>query len=100
MTVADHIRSKLQAGFAPLALEVADDSARHAGHAGAARTDGGRGETHFTIRIVSAAFEGLGRVERQRSIYAALAEEIAGGVHALSVKALTPLEVQSLSREE
>ena len=86
--VADRLKNALQAGFAPERLEIADDSARHAGHAGAHPG----GESHFTVTIVSPAFEGLSRLERQRRVYAALSEELAGPVHALSVKALTPGE--------
>jgi len=66
MSVAASIRDKLTSAFAPIALEVTDESARHAGHAGATRDDGSRGETHFHVRLVSAAFEGVSRVERQR----------------------------------
>jgi BolA protein len=69
-------------------LEVVDDSARHAGHAGARAG----GESHFNVVIVSAAFEGLSRVQRQRGVHAALAEELAGPIHALSIKALAPGE--------
>ena len=94
MTVAAAIRDKLTSAFAPTLLEVADESAGHAGHAGATRDDGSRGETHFQVRLVSAAFEGLSRVERQRRVYAALAEELAGPVHALSLAALTPAEAE------
>ena len=86
--VAGQIHSKLQSAFAPERLEVVDDSARHAGHAGA----NGGGESHFNVTLVSSAFTGLGRVERQRRVYAALAEELAGPVHALSLKALAPGE--------
>jgi BolA protein len=93
MSVADVIREKLNAGFAPIALDVVDESHRHAGHAGATRADGSVGETHFHIRIVSAAFEGKSRVERQRRVYAALADELRGPVHALSLAALSPSEV-------
>jgi BolA protein len=92
MPVAEAIREKLTITFAPVALEVSDQSAQHAGHAGATRADGSQGETHFHVRIVSAAFEGTSRVERQRRIYAALAEELKGPVHALSLAALTPAE--------
>ena len=74
MPVADTIREKLTAAFAPVALDVVDESARHAGHGGAVRDDGSRGETHFHVRIVSAAFENVSRVERQRRVHAALAE--------------------------
>ena len=92
MTVAADIRDKLTSAFAPLALEVVDESARHAGHAGATRDDGSQGETHFQVRIVAVAFEGLSRVERQRRVYAILKDELAGPVHAFSLSALTPAE--------
>jgi stress-induced morphogen len=94
MSVAADIADKLSAAFTPTALEVRDESARHAGHGGATRGDGSRGETHFHVRLVSHAFEGVSRVERQRRIHAALAEELAGPVHALSLAALTPAEAQ------
>jgi BolA protein len=86
--VADSVRQKLQQAFAPTRLEVEDDSARHAGHAGARSG----GESHFNVLIESAAFTQVGRVQRQRMVHAALAEELAGPVHALSVKALAPGE--------
>jgi len=88
-SVADSICAKLRAAFSPEVLEIEDESARHAGHAGARPG----GETHFRVRLVSAAFTGKSRVERQRWVYAELAEEFAGGVHALSLAALTPDEV-------
>jgi BolA protein len=97
MKVADAIEQKLTAAFAPLVLEVRDESARHAGHGGATRDDGSQGETHFHVRLVSAAFEGLSRVERQRRIHAALAEELRSSVHALSLAVLTPAEAQKSS---
>ena len=99
MTMAATIRDKLMSAFAPSLLEVVDESARHAGHAGATRGDGSQGETHFQVRLVSAAFEGVPRVERQRRVYAALAAELAGPVHALSLKALTPAEAGSSPAE-
>jgi BolA protein len=86
--VTEAIRTKLSAAFSPLRLEVEDDSARHHGHAGA--TPGG--ESHFNVVIEAGVFEGMGRVQRQRAVYGALAEELAGPVHALSVKALAPGE--------
>jgi len=92
MRVADSIRQKLTAAFAPQSLEVADESHRHAGHAGATRDDGSQGETHFHVRLVSAAFEGVSRVERQRRVYAVLADELKGPVHALSLTLLAPPE--------
>lgn len=94
MKVADAIRQKLNAGFTPLALEVRDESARHAGHAGATRDDGSHGETHFHVYMVSPAFEGVSRVERQRRIHAALDQELKASVHALSLTLLTPSEAK------
>jgi len=89
MSVADTMREKLTAAFAPKELEIADESERHAGHSGSRPG----GETHFNIRIVSDSFDGVSRLERQRRVYAALADELKGRVHALSVTALTPAEV-------
>lgn len=86
--VADTIRAALTAAFSPDALEITDESALHAGHAGARAG----GESHFRVRIVSAAFSGLGRVERQRRVYAALEGPFAGGLHALALTTLTPEE--------
>ncbi|HEX3407004.1 MAG TPA: BolA family protein [Caulobacteraceae bacterium] len=86
--VAESLRAKLSAAFSPVMLQVNDDSARHAGHAGAREG----GESHFNVVIEAAAFEGVPRVQRQRMVYATLAEELAGPVHALSVKALAPGE--------
>ena len=86
--VAEAIRQKLHKALAPERLDVVDDSDKHAGHAG--HREGG--ESHFTVTIVSSAFTGLGRVERQRRINALLSEELAGPVHALSIKALAPGE--------
>jgi BolA protein len=86
--VAQSLEAKLTAAFSPTRLEIADDSARHAGHAGAHEG----GESHFNVTIVSAAFEGVSRVQRQRLVYRALADELAGPVHALALKALAPGE--------
>ncbi|MEZ5922092.1 MAG: BolA family protein [Parvularculaceae bacterium] len=90
MGVAETIRAKLEAALAPEVLEVKDESHLHAGHAGARPG----GESHFRLLIVSGAFAGLSRVERQRRVNAALSEELAGPVHALAMKALTPDEYQ------
>jgi BolA protein len=92
MRVTDSIRLKLTAAFTPESLEVVDESHRHAGHAGATRDDGSQGETHFHVHLVSAAFEGVSRVERQRRVYAALSDELKGPVHALSLTLLAPPE--------
>jgi len=88
MRVADTIRDKLNARFAPTRLEIIDESHRHAGHAGARP----EGETHFALTIVSVAFSGESRVARQRLVYQTLAEELATRVHALSLTTLTPDE--------
>ena len=81
------IRTRLEQRFAPLELEVQDDSAAHAGHAGARD---GRG--HFSVRIVAPAFAGHGRLERHRMIYAALGEMMQQDIHALSISARSPDE--------
>ncbi len=84
--MAGRIRRKLEQAFAPDRLEVQDDSALHSGHAGAREG----GESHFTVTIVAAAFAGLSRVDRQRRVNEALREELAGPVHALSIRASAP----------
>lgn len=86
--IFEAIQQKLDAAFAPTRLEIEDDSARHAGHAGASPG----GESHFNVVIESASFAGQGKVARQRMVYKTLAEELAGQLHALSVKALAPGE--------
>jgi BolA protein len=86
--ILDAIQNKLTAAFQPTRLEVEDDSARHHGHAGAREG----GESHFNVLIEAEAFRGAAKVMRQRMVYKALAEELAGPVHALSVKALAPGE--------
>ena len=82
------MEAKLAAAFNPVRLEISDDSDHHKGHSGA--RDGG--ESHFTLTIVSDAFSGLGRVERQRRINRVLVEELSGPVHALSITARAPGE--------
>ncbi len=82
------IHDKLTTAFRPDRLGGAVHSARHAGHAGSRPG----GESHFNVVIVAEAFRGAPKVARQRMVYRALAEELAGPVHALSVKALAPGE--------
>lgn len=89
MSVAETIRHKLIAAFSPAELAVLDESARHQGHSGARPG----GETHFDVRIVSTSFEGVSRIERQRRVYAVLADELKASVHALSLTTLTPAEM-------
>ena len=86
--MAEKLRHKFETAFTPLELVIQDESAQHAGHSGAP----GGGESHFRVRIVSAAFTGLSRVERHRKVYAAASEEIAAGLHALALTTLTPQE--------
>lgn len=83
------IQSRLEAELAPTHLEIIDDSAAHAGHAGA-RQGGG----HFSALIVSAAFEGKNPVQRHQLVYRVLGEMMRAEIHALSIKALTPSEYQ------
>jgi BolA protein len=80
--VAAAMRAKLTAAFAPARLEVIDESEQHRGHGG--WREGG--ETHFRVRIAAAAFDGMSRVDRQRAVNRALAEELAGPVHALALE--------------
>lgn len=91
MSVADRIRGKLEQGLAPSRLELVDESSLHAGHAGARPG----GESHFRVTVVSAAFEGRSRVERQRLVYGLLGEELAGPVHALTLVTMTPEEAKA-----
>jgi BolA protein len=86
VTRRERIESLLRATFAPTLLEVVDDSARHAGHAGARPG----GETHYRVIVVSERFHGLSRVECQRLVYAALEDELRGGLHALQLSARAP----------
>ena len=88
MGVKDLITNKLTKAFAPQSLDVIDESHQHVGHAGH-RPGGG---THFRVTIVADAFRGKTRIERHRMINAALAAEIAGGVHALAIDASAPGE--------
>jgi BolA protein len=88
MTIAETIRTKLEAAFAPQKLEVIDESDRHRGHAG--HREGG--ETHFRVAIVSAAFDGLTRIDRHRRVHDLLDAELKDRVHALALTLLTPEE--------
>lgn len=85
---ADRIAEALRAAFAPAEVAVADDSALHAGHAGARPG----GETHYSVRVVSPAFAGMSRVARSRAVHDALAAEFQGGLHALALTLRTPEE--------
>jgi stress-induced morphogen len=98
---ADRITATLTAAFAPVVLRVADDSAHHAGHVGA---QGGVGQTHYSVLMVSQAFRGTSRVARSRAVHAALAGEFgeveAGGMHALALTLRTPEEHAAIERSD
>ncbi len=83
----DALTRALTEQLEPVLLELVDDSAAHAGHAGA------RSGAHFNLRIVSARFAGLPRISRHRLVYDALRPWMAEGVHALAIDARTPDEV-------
>ena len=84
----DILASKLAQALQPSVLEIVNESARHSGHAG----DDGSGESHFHVLVVSDLFIGKSRIERQRMIYGVLKEEMAGKIHALSLRLLTNAE--------
>jgi BolA protein len=81
------LHAALRREFAPLSLDIDDDSAQHAGHAGA--REGG----HFRVRLVSERFRGCSQLERHRLVYAAVAPLMGRGIHALSIVARTPEEI-------
>lgn len=82
------IEQRLRAALAPLRLEIVDESAQHAGHAGARESGGG----HFAVTIVSPAFAGQSLLARHRLVYDALGEVLRREIHALSIRALSPDE--------
>lgn len=90
MNRQERIRAALVAAFAPQSLQLDDDSALHAGHAGARS---GRG--HYRVDIVSPHFAGLAPLARHRAVYAALGSLMETDIHALSIRARTPDEAQT-----
>ena len=92
MSVADEIRRRLET-LAPARLELLDESAQHAGHAGAAPG----GNTHWRLTIVSAAFAGKPTVARHRMVYQALGELMQHPIHALAISARAPGESGAIS---
>ncbi len=92
MSVKEQIIDKLTSALAPAALDVIDDSAKHAGHQFHPGGVEPRGETHFTVKVVSEAFAGKNRLARHRIINEVLAEELADRVHALAIEARAPGE--------
>ena len=90
MSIEATLESKLLAEFKPERLKIDNDSKRHAGPAT---------ESHFRVIIVSEAFAGENAVQRQRLVYACLTEELAGPIHALQLKCLTPGEYDAADGE-
>ena len=88
MNTAQKIEQVLRLRLEALNITVEDESALHAGHAGAASGGG-----HYRVRIVSPLFSGKNRVQRHRLVYAALADEMGGAIHALALTTLTPDQV-------
>lgn len=87
--VATEMLERLDSALSPTRVALTDDSEQHRGHGGYNPA----GESHFSLRIESAAFAGKSRVERQRMVYAALGELMVERVHALSIKASAPGEI-------
>ena len=90
----EKLRSRLQDALAPEALDIIDESAKHAGHAGAASGGG-----HFIVHIVAAAFQDKPLIQRHRLVYDALGDMMQRDIHALSIQAATPGEFQSTNPE-
>ena len=88
MNTAQKIEQVLRLRLEVLDITVEDESALHAGHAGAASGGG-----HYRVRVVSPLFSGKNRVQRHRLVYAALADEMGGAIHALALTTLTPDQV-------
>lgn len=84
----DRIQARLNETFAPLECQLEDESAMHAGHAGAASGGG-----HFRLRIISAQFEKQSRINRHRLVYDCLDDMMHKEIHALAITALAPSEV-------
>jgi len=85
---AARLQAVLTQTFAPVLVRVTDDSARHAGHAGAQPG----GETHYSVLLVAEAFRDMNRLARSRAVHAALAAEFSTGMHALALTLRTPEE--------
>lgn len=86
----ERIHDLLEAAFAPVTLEIIDESAKHASHA--ARNGLEAGETHYRVVMISQALVGQSRVARSRAVHDALADEFKSGLHALSLTLRTPEE--------
>jgi BolA protein len=82
------IRERLEIVLEPQTLTIKDDSAKHAGHAGALESGGG----HYTVHIVSSKFQDLPAIKRHKMVYVALGDAMGSAIHAISIKAQTPAE--------
>jgi BolA protein len=87
LSTCETIETRLRERLSPLHLEVIDDGAQHAGHAGAASGGG-----HFSVFVVSASFEGKNRVARHRLVYDLLQDMMQGSIHALALRTVAPSE--------
>lgn len=85
-SIAQEIEILLRKAFNPSALEIINDSSKHAGHSG----DDGSGESHFTIVIEAQAFADMNRVARQRAVIASLGDIVGKRVHAVAIQARPP----------
>jgi BolA protein len=88
MSMETRIREKLTSGLEPVRLDVVNESEKHAGH----RSSPGTGESHFRVLVVSPKFAGQSRVARHRMVNELIADELAGGVHALALSTYAPGE--------
>jgi len=87
MTLKAQLEQKIEVALSPLYLSMIDETWKHAGHAGAIT-----GKGHFVLHLVSEKFEGVARLDRNRMIFGILKEEMATSIHALSIRAQTPME--------
>ncbi|KIJ67940.1 hypothetical protein HYDPIDRAFT_107482 [Hydnomerulius pinastri MD-312] len=99
-TVEITIHEKLATLLQPSQLTITNESHLHRHHAAMRAQGGGNGETHFAVQVISDAFKGMNTVQRHRMIYSALSDELAQGLHALSLKTKTPEEAQRLAAEQ
>ena len=93
---AARLEATLNQAFSPTLLRIEDDSARHAGHAGARPG----GETHYSVLLVSGTFRNMSRVARSRAVHAVLEVEFSAGMHALALTLRTPEEAAAVIERE
>ncbi|TRM69451.1 bola-like protein-domain-containing protein [Schizophyllum amplum] len=93
------IRHKLAELLKPQTLAITNDSWKHQHHAPMRAAGGGNGETHFSIQVVSDAFRGKSTIQRHRMIHGALAEELAQGLHSISLNTKTSEEAEKAATQ-